>query len=57
MAIPIKETPVLTGKKAYDFIKKAEKISQSPCDTKERARVLSVYDRVKKSRKHGLVNV
>ncbi len=57
MARPIKETPVLTGKKAYGFIKKAEKTALASCHIEERARVMSVYDRVKSKHDTSLLNV
>ena len=50
MAIPIKETPILTGKNASDFVEKAEKIINSERTKEEielRKKIFKIYNKVK----------
>ena len=57
MAMPIKETPVLTGRTAKAFIKKAEATAKKGPDIRERERVLAVYNQVLRKHGHEYLNV
>lgn len=54
MALPIKETPVLTGRDAVRFIKKMHEADSTPVTAQERKeyrRARKLYDQIRKKNK------
>jgi hypothetical protein len=53
MALPIKETPVLTGKDAIRFIKRMHEADSKPVPRKEFDRMKKTYNIIKEKHKEG----
>ncbi len=46
MAKPIKETPILTGKDAVDFLKAAKLAEKQPISKKEASKIKASFDKL-----------
>ena len=54
MALPIKKTPVLTGRDAVRFIKRMHGSESKPAPRKEFNQAKKLYDMVNRKRKSGI---